>query len=238
MDRTIAMHELPQTVRDLRRQWKPHKERLAAIRGDHPTAVRFHRACSWLDMAQQLQSTEQLDVILLHQWIALNALYGRWDESSFEPAADRRTWQTFLGHVLSIDRSNHLVSTLQDHKPLVLCILEDTYLNKYFWQDPSERNAGKARTGRFKAQSWYVEGRWGAILEQLVERVYLLRCQLAHGAATCGSKLNRTALKHCTTMMSLLLPAILRTWIDHGADEDWGPMCYPPIDLRRKARAQ
>ena len=30
-------------------------------------------------------------------------------------------------------------------------------------------------------------------------------------------------------MMQRLLPALLLVWIDHGADEDWGPMCYPPM---------
>ena len=47
--------------------------------------------------------------------------------------------------------------------------------------------------------------------------------------ATYGGKLNRTSLKHCVTMMQRLLPAMLLVWIDHGADEDWGPMCYPPM---------
>ena len=46
---------------------------------------------------------------------------------------------------------------------------------------------------------------------------------------TYGGKLNRTSLRHCVTMMQRLLPALLLVWIDHGADEDWGPMCYPPM---------
>ncbi|MGA2253500.1 MAG: hypothetical protein ABSG53_02470 [Thermoguttaceae bacterium] len=41
--------------------------------------------------------------------------------------------------------------------------------------------------------------------------------------------MNRTSLIHCVTMMQRLLPALLLVWIDHGADEDWGPMCYPPM---------
>ncbi len=61
------------------------------------------------------------------------------------------------------------------------------------------------------------------------ERVYLARCQLVHGAATYGGKLNRTALRRCVMMMQRLLPAMLMVWIDHGADEDWGPLCYPPM---------
>ena len=70
-----------------------------------------------------------------------------------------------------------------------------------------------------------------SILEHLVTRIYLLRCQLSHGASTCGSRLNRTSIKHCVTMMGWLLPAILHVWIDHGSDEDWGPMCYPPVTI-------
>ena len=175
----------PQTVHDLRRQWKPHKERLAIERSEHPTAIRFHRACSWMSEVEQLDPVRHADQILLHQWIAFNALYGQWDQTALEPAADRRSWQAFLGQVHALDRSGHLVSVLQDNKPLVLCILEDEYLNQYFWQDPSAKSASRARNGRHKAQSWYVEGRWLNILEHLVTRIYLLRCQLTHGAATC-----------------------------------------------------
>ena len=57
-----------------------------------------------------------------------------------------------------------------------------------------------------------------------------MRCQLVHGAATYGGKLNRTSLKRCVVMMQRLLPALPSVRIDHGADEDWGPMCYPPMD--------
>jgi hypothetical protein len=59
--------------------------------------------------------------------------------------------------------------------------------------------------------------------------VYLLRCQLVHGAATFGSRLNRIALRQCTNIMRLLLTAMLLVWVDHGADEDWGLLCYPPV---------
>jgi hypothetical protein len=59
-------------------------------------------------------------------------------------------------------------------------------------------------------------------------RVYLLRCQVVHGASTHGSQLNRVSLGRCITLMDHLLCTVLQIWIDHGADEDWGAMCYPP----------
>ncbi len=223
------MTGLLNSVHDLRRRWKPHKERLARETNEHPTAIRFHRACSWMSEVEQLDRVKHADQVLLYQWIAFNALYGQWDGLSHEPAADRRCWQAFLIRILELDSDQHVVSVLQENKPLVLCILEDEYLSQYFWQDPCPKTAGQARSGRYKGQNWFLEGRWRDILEQLVTRIYFLRCQLTHGAATCGSRLNRSAVKHCIMMMQWLLPAFLDVWIDHGADEDWGVMCYPPM---------
>ena len=47
------------TVRDLRRVWMPHKELLSKTYpdGSH-TAIRFHRACSWLAEVEKLASAE------------------------------------------------------------------------------------------------------------------------------------------------------------------------------------
>ena len=67
------------------------------------------------------------------------------------------------------------------------------------------------------------------ILDRLLERVYLMRCQLIHGAATYGGKLNRTSLLRSVTLMGHLLPAVLLVWIDRGSGEVWGTMCYPPL---------
>jgi hypothetical protein len=44
-------------------------------------------------------------------------------------------------------------------------------------------------------------------------------------------------LRRCVIMMQRLLPAFLLAWIDYGADEDWGPMCYPPIGVLRGRRS-
>ena len=78
---------------------------------------------------------------------------------------------------------------------------------------------------------------WLLIAEQLLERIYLLRCQVVHGASTYGSQLNRDALKHCTGMMRLMIPAILTVWINHGVDQDWGALCYPPVGNSRHRQA-
>ena len=40
------------------------------------------------------------------------------------------------------------------------------------------------------------------------------------------------------TQMQRLLPAFLLVWINHGADEDWGPMCYPPLGSNRGSSSE
>ena len=218
------------TVHQLRKKWLPHKQRLLATQPGHPTHVRFHRACSWLELAQQLDPESDLDQILIFQWIAFNALYGQWDAKRREPLPDRECWQKFLRRLLALDESQHIASLLRANRGLVLAIVENAYLNRFFWQAPCTEKAGPTmRKGRKRVAGWYDRRQWESVLQEVVDRVYLLRCQLTHGAATFGSRLNRKALKHCTTMMAKLVPTFLLVWIDHGADEDWKPMCYPPV---------
>ncbi|NOX56665.1 MAG: hypothetical protein GXP27_19910 [Planctomycetes bacterium] len=228
----MAMPENSPTlsVHQLRKKWLPHKTRLLARKEGHPTHVRFHRACSWLQEAQRLDGESDLDQILIFQWIAFNALYGQWDAERREPLPDRDCWQKFLQRLIELDASGHIVSLLRENRGLVLAIGENAYLNRYFWQAPCTEKAGSTmRKGRKRFQFLYTQKNWRQVLHEVVDRIYLLRCQLVHGAATCGSRMNRKALKHCTMMMGKLVPTFLLVWIDHGADEDWSEMCYPPI---------
>lgn len=49
-----------------------------------------------------------------------------------------------------------------------------------------------------------------------------------YGAETCGSKLNRDALERVSRLLGKLLTAVLLVII--VADEDWGLLCYPPLE--------
>ena len=216
-------------VRDLRRRWKPQKERLNQVQADHPTSIRIHRVCSWLQKSEEEHQQDD-DLALLTMWIAFNALYGRWDAEKQQPYADRECWRGFMDRILELDQEKCLAGVLQDHKPLVMCLLEDEYLSSFYWQEPTPRRAGKSKKAMYDARTWYLEGRWTMILDRLIERIYLLRCQLMHGAATHGSKLNRISLNRSIMMMGHLLPAIITVITEYGADEDWGALCYPPLD--------
>ena len=189
------------TVRDLRRRWKPHKERLNRTRSDHPTLVRFHRVCSWLARVETMDLERDSDLALVSQWIAFNALYGQWDQGAREPLADRECWRVFLDRVVDLDQTGYLSSTLTTHKRLVLSLLDDRYLSSFFWRDPDNAIPAQAHKEKHAAHTWFIERNWKLMLERLMERIYLLRCQLVHGAATYGGQLNRVSLRHCVTML-------------------------------------
>jgi len=226
------------TTHQLRSRWKPHKLRLSLEQATNPTPIRFHRACSWIARVEDNAAAEDHDVDLISLWIAFNALYGQWDEQKREPKPDRECWRGFVDAILRLDESQYVADLLKEHKRLVLSLLDDEYLSGFFWQEPSAKRAGQSKKAKHSAQTWYFEQRWTMILDQLLDRIYLMRCQLVHGAATHGGKLNRTSLRRCVMMMQRLLPAFLMVWIDHGADTHWGAMCYPPLGPMRESDSQ
>lgn len=227
---TPAATELsPLTVHQLRRRWKPHKERRGEMHENDATSVRLHRAFSWLQRVEELAAGKDLDLAILGQWIAFNAMYGQWDPVKRQTLPDRESWRQFVDKLLGLDSERRLSTLLQEHKRLVIAILEDTYLSNHFWQERTPERAGRSKRAKFDAATRYFEKRWAYILDRNLERVYLLRCQLMHGAATFGGKLNRTAIRQCSVILGHLLPAIVTVLIDHGADLDWRLMYYPPL---------
>jgi hypothetical protein len=226
MSTTTTFH----SVRDLRRRWKPKKQKLLAELSDHSTCVRLHRTFSWLQRCEAATDSADADLQLMCLWIAFNGLYGQWHQTRREPMPDRPSWQSFLTRILQLDSTGHAKAMLTAQRDLVMSILDDEYLSNYFWEEPSDLRASKSKKSKFDARTWYVEGRWGMILERVVERIYLLRCQLVHGASTFGGKLNRATLQRCVTMLQHVLQAALLVIIDHGDGEYWGDMCYPPIE--------
>ncbi len=217
------------TVEQLRDRWKPHKDCFAAKGGVQPTAIRFHRACSWMAQVEKDPEGTDHDLGLISLWISLNSLYGQWDDQKKTPKPDRECWQAFVDTILQLDDSSYVADALSEHKRLVMTLLEDEYLSNFFWKEPSTKRAGQSKKAKYDAQGWYVEKRWVMILDQVLDRIYLMRCQLVHGAATYGGQLNRASLRRCVMMIQRLLPAFLMVWIDHGTDQDWGQMCYPPL---------
>jgi len=217
------------TVRDLRRRWKLTKEQLRGNPSHEAVMIRIHRAFSWLQRVEELGDGPVLDTALIFQWTALNSLYGRWDEAMREPVSDRGTLPAFLNRIVELDADERIIGVLDEHRKLVMSIFEDAYLTKFFWESPSDERMRKTQKTKFDARTWYQQRQYPPILGRLMERIYFLRCQLVHGGATSGGRLNRTAVRRCSTMLGHLITAIMLVLIDGGWEDDWGQLCYPPV---------
>lgn len=230
------------TVRDLRRRWKPTKLRLNDEGRDQQLSIRIHRSCSWIqrieEMHEEARDVPSSDMLLIVRWISFNAMYARWDAEEKRALGDTNSFCLFLAQLLSRDRLDLLADVLDHHRPLVEDIFEDVHLSHGYWRSPSEEQAARSLRRARKKLARYETGEHSKVLEGLIKRIYLIRCQLMHGGATFGGKLNREPLDRCATMLGHLLPALLIVLMDHGVEDDWGPICYPPDDADAGSRAE
>jgi hypothetical protein len=190
--------------------------------------IRVHRSLSWFERAQELDRREQPDGRLLYGWIALSSLYGTWCPESGHAVRDGESRQAFLDMLLEIDQGCRLAEQLELLREDVLWVLENKFLDPRFWQDPE--HPGNVRAQYHRGVRVYYEKNWHLLLDYTFERIAVLRGQIVHGAATRGSRLNRESLSRCTKVLEALLPVILQLVIEHRADDDWPPLCYPPIE--------
>jgi hypothetical protein len=190
----------------------------------------MHRAFSWMAAVEGAGERDQLDEKLVFRWIALNALYGRWNSCNQEPESDSQTLQGFLSVVRDIDHDQLICGCLSENKNLVVSICSDQYVNDYYWRTLNSDKHFNTKRDKYSIEQMYRENSWTLILDELVQRIYLVRCQLVHGAATFGGKLNRDTVRRCGMMLELLLHAIITIVTDHGVTENWDDLCYPPVN--------
>ncbi|MDB4671727.1 HEPN domain-containing protein [Pirellulaceae bacterium] len=219
-----------ETVRDLRRLWKPTKERLQRASSEHPLAVRMHRAFSWMSAVERDDDSSKADEKLVFRWIALNALYGRWNTCSNEPEADGQSLQRFMAAIEKLDQAQLINQCLTEHETLVVSICSDQFLNSVFWRLLDTDKRFNPNRDKYSIERLFNEKKWSLILDELIQRIYLVRCQLVHGASTYESRLNRETVGNCGAMLNHLLFKIIRVITDHGISENWDNLCYPPVN--------
>ncbi len=218
--------EAPITPKVLRGQWRARRDEYAAAGLYEGVRIRIHRSLSWLD-ASEARGDSELDTRLVEQWIAFNALYGRWDEQRREPIPDGRALSVFLKQLMACDIDGVIPGFFARHRELVLQVFADRYVNKHFWDAPG--GGHKVDHAAFDARTLLLEEKHALLLARLVARIHFVRCQLVHGGSTHGGKLNRNAVKRCSVLLRQLDLIALHIMMEHGYAEDWGVLCYPPV---------
>ncbi len=191
--------------------------------------IRVHRALSWLERAFEMDALENPDGRLLFDWIAFNSLYGGWDPVNGTALRERDSYAAYLGQVMLDDAHGVIPAALQMHRDLILKIFDNKFLDPLFWRNPQPGVNPATRRRYYEAQSLIASRRWTELLVSVVDRIYVLRCQVAHGAATRGSSLNRETLQTCGLLLEQLLLPMVNVTIANGAHDRWPALCYPPI---------
>ncbi|MGI9498052.1 MAG: hypothetical protein ACR2NK_18490 [Mariniblastus sp.] len=225
------MHDSPppDNVDDLKIYWDSTKQRLQRACPQHPLAVRMHRTFSWLAAAECEDPEDQLDEKLIFRWIGLNSLFGRWNSCDHEPERDGRALTGFLTVMEECDKDALIKAYLIEQQTLISQICSDPFVNKFFWKALGTERRFNQRRDEISIQRMYGDENYCQILHEVFSRIYLVRCQLIHGAATFGSKLNREIVKQCGIVLKGMIFAIIKIITDHAWSENWDDLCYPPV---------
>lgn len=214
------------TAADLRKSFRdiPAAQREA----NQSFSIRVWRGLSWLERAEQLDASD-IEGRFVFGWIGFNALYGRMD-SDAGPWSDRQALGAFLAQVWRLDRREQLRPALGRRQTLVLGLIENRYLSLDYWIGERAPALRKIKGEVKSAILCFTRPDRLPILRALFDRLYVMRNQVFHGASTKGSRLNRRPLQDSARILLELLPCFLAIMIEHGSEEDWGDVCFPPRD--------
>ena len=191
--------------------------------------IRLHRALSWHRRVVELPE-DQPEAGFLFLWIAFNSLYSRWSAQTNAPDVDSHARKDFLRKICQLDADGRIPALLRQNRGLVKKLLANHYLAQVFWREPTNPKAkGWGAEDANYLDRHFKHGEFCTVLEQVVDRLFVFRGQLVHGASSSGSRLNRTTLRYCTEMLRMLVPAMILIAMDQGCGDDWPELCYPPV---------
>ena len=187
-------------------------------------SVRVWRGLSWLERSEAVGDLEGKFISL---WISFNAIYGHLDDDG-RNAKDHASWQSFLARMVEHDGEDRLGTIIRNEQISILRLIDNQYIFRPFWIGHDNWKDKFQKSVRYVLRCYQNNGVVG-ILQELFERLYVLRAQVFHGAATSGSKLNRRQINTGTEILVALIPAMIAIMIDAGPEVDWGEVCFPPM---------
>ncbi len=200
----------------------------------------IHRSLSWLKKAATLNTDPDLQFIT--SWIAFNALYGRQMNQSTDDkplelqGRERLGFKRFLIKLCGQDDAYIIYDTLWiGYAQSIRTLLNNRYTYQTYWNylrgqvSADELDILWQENQRLVHQA--LSHRNSGLLSGLLfDRIYTLRNQLLHGAATYQSQVNRAQIKDSCRILGMLIPAFIQIMLHHYHAFDDGLMLYPVID--------
>ena len=112
-------------------------------------------------------------------------------------------------------------------------LLNNKYIFQPFWENTTDNSAPEWETSfqksKEKVHKALKNHASSEILSILIDRLYILRNQLIHGASTWKGKLNREQVRDGERFMRHMVPCLIEIMISNP-DEDWGRTFYPALN--------
>lgn len=208
------------------------KQRRRRERFPQDLGLRVHRAISWIGRAEREEHDP--DARFLFLWIAFNAAYAdEMDADDLQPG-ERGQFRDLLQRIVALDTPGRLHGVVwREFQGSVRTLLENRYIFRPFWlnlnavagHDDWERRfireAGSVRRAMMDRDT-------ARVLRILFDRLYVLRCQMMHGATTWNSSVTRPQVENGAAVLGALLPEMIDIMLDNP-DTDWGTPHYPVI---------
>lgn len=191
--------------------------------------VRIHRALSWLAAAERISGDPDAEFLFL--WIAFNAAYA--SEFGYE-RAEREQSIGFVARVVDLDREGRLQDALfRQFTGPIRTLVENRFVFEPYWRALREHDGSGAWEEKFAkarrlALQAVVEKRTALLLSIVLDRLHVLRNQLVHGGATCGSAANRAQLNDGVQILRVIVPVIVGVLVEVEEDP-FGAVAYPYV---------
>ena len=195
--------------------------------------LRVHRALSWLHRAEN--QDEDDDAAFIFYWVAFNALYGVQGKDPSEIDGERSAFQEYFQKISWLDSQHQIYNELwRQFSDSVRILIQNRYVFQPFWNfqhciagnDDWEVRFERARDLGHRALA---NGDVVQILSIIFDRLYVLRNQVFHGAATWKSSVNRAQIKDATRILAFLLPLFVDLMLDNP-QMSWGSPGYAVVE--------
>ena len=204
--------------------------------GNEDLGLRWRRCTSWLEQAEHELAEERYDEAFLFCWIAFNAAYSV-DSPEPRESFELESISKYFDVLRNLDKDKSIDKELFDNESRwrqISEILTNQFIFGPFWRSQQEGSASLPWDQDLKSRVEKVERSRinrdvQPVLEEMFSRLYVLRNQLVHGAATYQGSLNRRQVQYGAAFMYLLLPVFLELMF-RNPDADWGTPKYPALN--------
>ena len=194
--------------------------------GQNDFNTRMRRATSWLERAEQEKG--DVDAEFIFYWIAFNAAYGG------DGRTEKQAVKNYFSKILTRGAGKKVLDIIEQQCPDAIASFKDNeYVFPNFWTEDTHQGTKPCKwehlliSSNHKIEQGIRNENVQDVLEELFDRLYVLRNQLLHGGATWQGSVNRRQVKNGAAIMRLLVPYFINIMLDNPS-AGWGEPYYSP----------